>query len=179
MNLYVGNLSPETTEQHLSEIFSEFGKINSVKIIIDSATGLPKGFGFVEMDEKFSAYDAIDNLDATYFMGNIISVKEAKGNKTNNRGGGSKPFQKRQGGFNSNRGGGGGAYNQNRSSGGYNSNRSSGGGYQNRSGSGGSYNRDRNTGGGYNPNSNSEGASGYNPNSIKDNPGNDDLSYNQ
>ncbi len=178
MNLYVGNLSPETTEQHLSEIFSEFGKINSVKIIIDSATGLPKGFGFVEMDEKFSAYDAIDNLDATYFMGNIISVKEAKGNKTNNRGAGSKPFQKRQGGFNSNRGSSGG-YNQNRNSGGYNSNRNSGGGYQNRGGAGGNYNRDNSSGSGYNPNRTSQGGSGYNPNSIKDNPGNDDLSYNQ
>lgn len=112
MNLFVGNLSPETTEQNLRDAFSEFGAIVSVKVIIDPQTGVSKGFGFVEMEEKFSAYDAIDNLDVTYFMGSIISVKEAKGNKTNNRPGGNKPFQKRPGtggpsgnrtGFNSNR----------------------------------------------------------------------------
>ena len=78
MNLFCGNLSPETSEEHLRQIFSEFGNILSAKVIIDSATGLPKGFGFVEMEEKYDAYDAIDNLDMTYFMGNIISVKEAK-----------------------------------------------------------------------------------------------------
>ena len=157
MNLFVGNLSPETTEKHLSDAFSEFGKITAVKIIIDSATGLPKGFGFVEMDEKYSAYDAIDNLDATYFHGTIISVKEAKSNKTNNRsGGGSKPFQKRAGGFNSNRSGGGG-FNTNRSSGGgYNSSRSTNSGYN--------PNRSRNSGSSYRPNRSSDNS--YNPNSI-------------
>lgn len=175
MNLFVGNLSPETTEKHLADAFSEFGKINAVKIIIDSATGLPKGFGFVEMDEKFSAYDAIDNLDATYFHGTIISVKEAKSNKTNNRsGGGSKPFQKRAGGFNSNRSGGGG-FNSNRSSsgGGYNTSRSTGSGYN--------PNRSNNSGSGYNPNRVSPNT--YNPNSINinGNTANDDtdINYNQ
>ena len=155
MNLFVGNLSPETTEQNLSDAFSEFGKINSVKIIIDSATGLPKGFGFVEMDEKFSAYDAIDNLDATYFMGTIISVKEAKSNKANNNrggGGGNRSFQKRPGGFNSNRTGSGG-YNSNRSSGSsYGANRSSGSGYNANRSSGSSYSANRSSGSGYDPN---------------------------
>lgn len=108
MNLFVGNLSPETTEQNLRDIFTEFGNIVSLKIIIDPQTGLPKGFGFVEYDDKFSAYDAIDNIDATYFMGNIISVKEAKTSKPNNRpGGGGRPFQKRptSGGYSNNRSG--------------------------------------------------------------------------
>ncbi len=119
MNLYVGNLSPETNEQQLRELFSEFGAIKSVKLIIDPQTGFPKGFGFVEMEEKGSGYDAIDNLDYTWFMGGIISVREAKNNKTqiNNRGGGQRGFQKRPGG--------GGGYNRN-GGGGYNSNRSFG-----------------------------------------------------
>ncbi len=87
MNLFIGNLNPETTEQNLRDIFSEYGAITSVKIIMDNETGLPKGFGFVEMEQKFDAFDAIDNIDMIYFMGNIINVREAKSNKTggNNR----------------------------------------------------------------------------------------------
>jgi RNA recognition motif-containing protein len=78
MNLYIGNLSPETTENDLLKIFSEFGEIVGIKVIRDAETGMPRGFGFVEMADKFSAFDAIDNIDATFFQGNIISVKEAK-----------------------------------------------------------------------------------------------------
>lgn len=101
MNLFVGNLSPETTEQHLKDAFSEFGNIVSVKIIIDPQTGFPKGFGFVEMEDKRSAYEAITNLDMTYLQGTIISVKEAKNNKQQgggNRYGGDRSGQRRQGG---------------------------------------------------------------------------------
>ena len=101
MNLFVGNLSPETSESSLRKLFSEFGEIVSVKIIIDSATGLPKGFGFVEMADKFHSFDAVDNLDMTFFEGSIISVKEAKQKPS---GGGGNRF----GGGGGNRGGGGG-----------------------------------------------------------------------
>ncbi len=82
MNLFVGNLNPDTTANSLRKLFSEFGAIVSAKIIIDNATGMSRGFGFVEMADKLIAYDAIDNLDATFFEGNIISVKEAKQNNT-------------------------------------------------------------------------------------------------
>jgi RNA recognition motif-containing protein len=88
MNLFVGNLSPETTAASLRKLFSEFGEIVSSKVIIDNATGMSRGFGFVEMADKFHSYDAIDNLDAIFFEGSVISVKEAKGN--NAKGGGSK-----------------------------------------------------------------------------------------
>jgi RNA recognition motif-containing protein len=146
MNLFVGNLSPETNEQSLRDLFSEFGAISSVKIIIDPQTGMPKGFGFVEMEEKFSAFDAIDNLDATYFQGTIISVKEAKSNKTASRpgggGGGNRPFQKKPGGYQQRSGG----FNPNRQSGNFNSNRSNGGGYNsNRNNEGGGFNANRST----------------------------------
>ncbi|OJW84602.1 MAG: hypothetical protein BGO69_07720 [Bacteroidetes bacterium 46-16] len=104
MNLFVGNLSPETSESSLRTLFAQFGEIVSVKIIIDAATGLPKGFGFVEMADKFHSYDAVDNLDMTYFEGSVISVKEAKQNKSGGGGGGR--FGRGGGG---NRGGGGGS----------------------------------------------------------------------
>ncbi|MCD6011311.1 MAG: RNA-binding protein [Flavipsychrobacter sp.] len=80
MNLYVGNLNPETSVNNLRPLFAEFGEVVSAKIIFDNATGMSRGFGFVEMADKFHAMDAIDNLDATFFEGNIISVKEAKAN---------------------------------------------------------------------------------------------------
>jgi len=111
MNLFVGNLSPETVASNLRKLFSEFGEIVSAKIIIDNATGMSRGFGFVEMADRFQAFDAIDNLDATFFEGNIISVKEAKQNNTKSSGGnaGKKPFMKPRGprpstgGYNSNK----------------------------------------------------------------------------
>jgi RNA recognition motif-containing protein len=91
MNLFVGNLNPETTASSLRPLFSEFGEIVSAKVIIDNATGMSRGFGFVEMADKTQAMDAIDNLDATFFEGNIISVKEAKQSNTNTRGNSSGP----------------------------------------------------------------------------------------
>ncbi|MBA3828078.1 MAG: RNA-binding protein [Taibaiella sp.] len=89
MNLFVGNMSPEITEIELRELFSEFGEVVVAKIVRDKETGLPRGFGFVEMGDKYTAFDAIDNLDATFYKGQIISVKEAK---QPNATGGRKPF---------------------------------------------------------------------------------------
>jgi len=86
MNLYVSNISPETNEIDLREVFSEFGEVVGVKIVKDIETGMPRGFGFVEMADKFSAFDAIDNLDCTFLKGQIIAVKEAKP-RANDRGG--------------------------------------------------------------------------------------------
>ena len=129
MNLYVGNLSPETTEADLRTIFSEFGEVVAVKILLDTATGLPRGFGFVEMADKFQGFDAITNIDMTYFQGNIINVRESKP-KGQQGGGGGSYGNNRGGNYNSDRGGsynsGGGNYNRERN---YNSDRSSGGGY--------------------------------------------------
>lgn len=81
MNLYISNLSPETTEQDLEKVFSEFGAIKSLKIIIDRETNLSKGYGFVEMEDKGAGFDAIDYFDMSYLKGNIINVREAKNNK--------------------------------------------------------------------------------------------------
>jgi RNA recognition motif-containing protein len=153
MNLYVGNLNPETTEDSLLKIFSEFGEIVSVKIIKDPETGMSKGFGFVEMADKFHAFDAIDNIDMTYFEGQVISVREAKGKtggNNNQRGGGNRFGGNRQGGgnrFGGNRDGGN-RFGGNRDGGNRNNN---GGGHRDpfnsfgprreRDGGGGGYNR--------------------------------------
>jgi len=81
MNLFVGNLSPDTTNGDLLKLFNEFGYVLSARVIIDPTTGRSRQFGFVSMADRFEAFDAIDNLDMTYFQGQIISVKEAKGSK--------------------------------------------------------------------------------------------------
>ena len=177
MNLYVGNLSPETTEADLRTIFTEFGEVVAVKILLDTATGLPRGFGFVEMADKFQGFDAITNIDMTYFQGNIINVRESKpkgqqggggGSYGNNRGGGNRGG----GGFNRdrNRTGGGGNYNRERN---YNSDRggsyNSGGGNYNRERN---YNSDRSSGGGYNRERN------YNNDTKKDDYNNNNNSGN-
>lgn len=112
MNLFVGNLNPETTVSKLRPLFAEFGEIVSAKIIIDNTTGMSRGFGFVEMADKMQAFDAIDNIDGTFFDGNVISVKEAK--QSNSKPGGntgSRPFKPKSGGF---RPGGSGGFNSNR-----------------------------------------------------------------
>lgn len=152
MNLYVGNLSPETTEGDLRTIFSEFGEVVSVKILLDPVTGLPRGFGFVEMADKYHGYDCITNLDMTYYQGNIINVRESKPKgQENSRGGGfNRGGGNRSGGGGFNRGGGnrsGGGYNRDSNSGGYNRDSNNSGGYSRER----TYNRDNNnSGGGYN-----------------------------
>jgi RNA recognition motif-containing protein len=102
MNLFVGNLSPETTEDDLRNLFSEFGEIVTIKVVKDTVTGDSRGFGFVEMADKFHAYDCIDNIDMTFFQGNVISVKEAKPKGSDKPGGGFKKrprtFGPREGG---------------------------------------------------------------------------------
>ncbi|MBS1586172.1 MAG: RNA-binding protein [Bacteroidetes bacterium] len=140
MNLFVGNLSPETSESSLRTLFAQFGEVASVKIIIDAATGMPKGFGFVEMTDKFHSYDAVDNLDMTFFEGSVISVKEAK---QNNKSGG--------GGFRS-----GGQRSSGHGGGGFRGGNSGGGGGQRSSGGGNRYSGggQRFSGGGNRPNSN-------------------------
>lgn len=142
MNLYVGNLNPATTEDSLRKLFSEFGEIVSVKIIREPETGVSKGFGFVEMADKFHSFDAIDNIDMTYFEGQVISVREAKG-KTGGGGG-----NQRSGGFN--RGGGNRSGGSRFSGGGNRPNNNSGGGHRDPFNSFGPRRDNRDKDGGYN-----------------------------
>ena len=86
MNIYVGNLSYDTTEDDLRLICEPFGKIESIAIIKDKFSGQPKGFGFVEMPSKAEGQAAIDGLNGKELKGRAISVNEARP-RTGNFGG--------------------------------------------------------------------------------------------
>jgi len=86
MNIYVGNLSYEVTEEDLKEAFEGFGQIESVKIIKDNYNGRSKGFGFVEMVNNADAQSAIDGLNDQELKGRTLKVNKARP-RTENRGG--------------------------------------------------------------------------------------------
>ncbi|MFP4316448.1 MAG: RNA recognition motif domain-containing protein [Desulfovibrionales bacterium] len=77
MNLYVGNLPWSASEEEVRETFSQYGEVNSVKLITDQYTGKPRGFGFVEMDAQGGS-KAIDELDGKDFGGRNLKVNEAR-----------------------------------------------------------------------------------------------------
>jgi len=86
MNIYVGNLSYEVTEEDLQKAFEAFGQIESVKIIKDNYSGRSKGFGFVEMANNADAQAAINGLNDKELKGRTLKVNTAR-TRTENRGG--------------------------------------------------------------------------------------------
>ena len=126
MNIYVGNLSWQMTDEDLRTLFEQYGSVTSAKIVKDKVSGRSKGFGFVEMPDDSEAQNALSSLYESEVLGRKIIVNEAQP-KPQNGGGGGGGFKKRSFG-----GGGGG--------------NSGGGGYKkggfNRGGGGGGYNRD-------------------------------------
>ena len=99
MNIYIGNLSYEVTEEDLKQAFEDFGQVESVKIITDKYSGQSKGFGFVEMPAKAEGQSAIDGLNGKELKGRTLNVNEARP-RTESRGG--------RGGYGGGRGGQGG-----------------------------------------------------------------------
>jgi len=77
MNIYIGNLSFNTTEDTLKTLFAEFGDIESIKVIKDRFSGRPKGFGFIEMPSNSEADQAIKALNGNRIDGNHIKVRPA------------------------------------------------------------------------------------------------------
>lgn len=77
MNIYVRNLSYNLTEAELSNLFSEFGEVTSVKIIKDKITGRAKGFGFVEMSDDNAAAEAISKINGSDVKGRPIQAEKA------------------------------------------------------------------------------------------------------
>ncbi|MDO8567370.1 MAG: RNA-binding protein [Dehalococcoidales bacterium] len=79
MNIYVGNLSLEMTEDELRKEFTEFGKVVSVTIMNDKyiGSGQPKGYGFVEMESKSEGATAIANIEGKKLRDHVVSVVEA------------------------------------------------------------------------------------------------------
>ena len=78
MNIFVGKLSHETKIEDLRKIFGQYGKIVSVKVIMDKITRRSKGFGFVEMEDVWKAKNAIKSLNGSRLYGKTIVVKEAR-----------------------------------------------------------------------------------------------------
>ena len=94
MRIYVGNLSFNTDEQQLEQLFAPLGDVASVKLIRDRATGQSRGFGFVEMADNAAGQAACQKLDQQEFEGRRLTVNEAK------------PQEQRSGGFSRGAGGG-------------------------------------------------------------------------
>ena len=88
MNIYVGNLSFEVTEEDLQQAFEGFGQVVSVNIIKDRYSGNSRGFGFVEMPDKAESQSAIDGLNGKELKGRALNVNEARPRSETRRGGG-------------------------------------------------------------------------------------------
>jgi len=85
--IYVGNLPFSATEDEVRQLFSEYGEVDSVKLITDRDTGQPRGFGFVEMPDE-SADAAIQALDNSPMGGRNLRVNEARPRREGGGGGG-------------------------------------------------------------------------------------------
>jgi len=105
MNIYVSNLSFNTNDAELNELFSKFGAVSSAKVIMDRESGRSRGFGFVEMPSDEEGKDAMLGLNNKEVEGRAMSVSIAKEREQRSSGG----------------------YSNNRSGGGYSNNRSGGG----------------------------------------------------
>ena len=121
MNIYVSNLSFNTSDVELNELFAQFGTVNSAKVIMDRESGRSRGLGFVEMASDEEGKDAMLGLNNKEVEGRAMSVSIAKEREERTGGGGGS----RGGGYGNNRSSGG-------SGGGYGNNRNSGGGGGNR-----------------------------------------------
>ncbi len=83
MNIYVGNLAQNVQEEDLNNLFSQHGKVNSVKIIRDMYSKISKGFGFIEMLVKDEAKKALDVLNTFELKGKRLVVNEARPKREN------------------------------------------------------------------------------------------------
>lgn len=104
MNIYVGNLSSDVSEEDVTNLFSQFGQVKGVKIIRDMFSQESKGFGFVEMPGQTDAQNAIKDLNNQNLKGKNIVVNEARprrdnggGRRTGGGGGGGRNFNRGSG----------------------------------------------------------------------------------
>ncbi|ABL66657.1 MAG: RNA-binding protein [Chlorobiaceae bacterium] len=78
MNIYIGNLPYQVTEDDLRDAFSQFGQVDSANIITDKFSGRSKGFGFVDMPHDDEAREAIESMNDKDLKGRTIKVNEAR-----------------------------------------------------------------------------------------------------
>lgn len=98
MNIYVGNLSYEVTEEDLKQAFERFGDVDSARVIKDKYTGKSKGFGFVLMADKAQAESALQGLNGEDLKGRSLNVNEARPRSEGHRDGAKRGGAKRSGG---------------------------------------------------------------------------------
>jgi len=97
MNIYVGNIAQDVSEEELTNLFSEHGKVSSVKILRDMFTQESRGFGFVEMPGQADGQKAIEGLNTHELKGKKLVVNEAR-ERRDRRGGGARGTGGRGGG---------------------------------------------------------------------------------
>ena len=112
MNIYVGNMHFNLSNEDLFNLFAQFGEVSSAKIINDKVSGRSKGFGFVEMESDEEGQKAIAGLNDSEVMGRKLVVNEARPQQKSGGGGFKKRSFDSGGGYNK---GGGGGYKGNRS----------------------------------------------------------------
>ena len=93
MDIFVAKLNAVSTADEVKELFSQYGKVSSAKLIMDRETGMSKCYGFVEMEDESEGAAAIEHLNDTNFMGNYIVVKQSEPRPTERR-----SFDRRPGG---------------------------------------------------------------------------------
>ena len=104
MNIFVGNLSRDVSEEDLKQAFETFGQVKSAAVIKDKFSGESRGFGFVEMPSKDEAQSALSGLNGKELKGMAIKVNEARPREDRSDG------RRRGGGGGGGYGGGGGGY---------------------------------------------------------------------
>ena len=78
MDIYVGNLPYDTTDQELQQLFEQSGRVASARVVMDRDTGRSKGFGFVEMPDRGEAEKAIQTLNGKDMNGRALRVNESQ-----------------------------------------------------------------------------------------------------
>ncbi|MFQ5909235.1 MAG: RNA recognition motif domain-containing protein [Thermoplasmata archaeon] len=86
MNIYVGNLAREVTEDELREAFEAYGEVTSAKIITDRLSGVSRGFAFVEMSVEAEAQEALSGMDGKEIKGRALKVNKARPRREGSRG---------------------------------------------------------------------------------------------
>ena len=76
--IYVGNINFDTSEDQLSQLFSQYGTVSKADVVMDKYSGRSRGFGFVEMDDAEAAKAAISALDGYQLDGRALRVNEAQ-----------------------------------------------------------------------------------------------------
>ena len=113
-NIFVGNLSYQTTADELHAAFAQYGNVERVSVVTDRDTGQPRGFAFVEMTDPQEAQRAMEAMNGAEMYGRALNVNEARPRPSGGGGGGGRGGFSRdrggpRGGGGGNRGGGGGA----------------------------------------------------------------------